>query len=161
MKIGSNLTITPFLWFDNNLEEAINFYTSIFEDSKISSINRSGESGPGSKGSVFSATFELAGQKFYGLNGGPMFKFTEAVSFFISCETQEEVDELWEKLSEGGAKSRCGWLKDQFGLSWQVIPKKLGELMSGKDPEKSGKVMQAMMKMDKIIIKDLEDAYNS
>ena len=161
MKIGHNLTITPFLWFDNNLEEAVNYYTSIFEGSTITSMNRSGEAGPGPKGSLFSATFELAGQKFYGLNGGPMFKFTEAISLFISCETQDEVDELWEKLSEGGEKSRCGWLKDKFGLSWQVVPNKLGELMYSKDSQKAGKVMQAMMKMDKIIIKDLEEAYNS
>lgn len=151
--------ITPFLWFDNNLEEAMEFYTSIFKDSKITNVARSGDHGPGPKGTVFTATFYLEGQEFYGLNGGPMFKFTEAVSFFVKCNTQEEIDEKWEKLSAGGQKSRCGWLKDKFGLSWQVVPPILGELLGDKDPEKAGRVMEAMMKMDKIDIAGLKKAY--
>ena len=147
--------IIPFLWFNDNAEEAMNFYTSVFKDSKIVSISRSGNGGP-----VTTGVFEIAGQKFYVLNGGPHFKFTEAVSLFVNCETQEEVDELWDKLSEGGEKSRCGWLKDQFGLSWQIIPTALGKLMYDKDREKSARVMQAMLKMDKINIRLLEEAYN-
>src|SRR5438105_5838982 len=114
--------ITPFLWFDNNAEEAANFYTSIFKNSKILSISRYGEAGPGPKGSVMSATFELEGQKFMALNGGPQFTFSPAISFFVNCETQPEVDELWEKLSAGGKKNRCGWLQDKFGVSWQIVP---------------------------------------
>ena len=144
--------ITPFLWFDGNLEEAVNFYVSIFKNSKITS----GLPAPGGK--AMSATFELDGQKFIGLNGGPMFKFTEAISFFVSCETQEEIDEMWEKLSEGGQKSRCGWLKDKFGLSWQVVPPILGQLLSDKDPSKSKRVMDSMLKMDKIDIATLKAA---
>ena len=131
--------IIPFLWFDGNAEEAMNFYTSIFKNAKAGSVNRIGPGGP-----VMSVTFELDGQKFMGLNGGPMFKFTEAVSFFVSCETQEEIDEKWEKLSEGGEKSRCGWLKDKYGLSWQIIPPVLGRLLGDPDPVKSQRVMQAM-----------------
>ncbi len=152
--------ITPFLWFNDNLEEAINFYASIFKNSKIGNVTRYGEAGPGPKGTVMSATFELEGQEFYALNGGPMFKFTEAISFFINCETQQEVDELWEKLSEGGEKSRCGWLKDKYGLSWQVIPTALGKMLGDKDPEKSKRVMQAMMQMSKIDIAALKQAYD-
>jgi len=144
--------ITTFLWFDNNAEEAMNFYVSVFKNSKLGKISRT----PDKK--VFSGTFFLEGQEFYALNGGPMFKFTEAISLFVKCETQEEIDEMWEKLSEGGEKSRCGWLKDKFGLSWQVIPPILGELLGDKDPAKAGKVMQAMMKMDKIDIQKLKDA---
>jgi len=151
--------ITPFLWFDGKAEEAMNFYVSIFKNSKAKSVTRSGKSGPGSEGKVMSATFELDGQEFFALNGGPHFQFTPAVSFFINCETQEEVDELWEKLSEGGEKSRCGWLKDKYGLSWQVIPSALNRLMSDKDAAKAGRVMQAMMQMSKIEIKKLEEAY--
>lgn len=151
--------ITPFLWFDNNAEEAINFYVSIFKNSKILNISRYGDAGPGPKGTVMSATFQLADQEFMALNGGPHFKFTEAISLFIKCETQEEVDELWEKLSEGGSKSRCGWLKDKFGLSWQVVPTILGELLQSKEPEKSNRVMQALMQMDKLDIQKLKDAY--
>jgi predicted 3-demethylubiquinone-9 3-methyltransferase (glyoxalase superfamily) len=151
--------ITTFLWFDNNAEEAISFYTSIFKNSKIGRISRYGEAGPGPKGQVMSATFTLEGQQFYALNGGPHFKFTEAISLFVDCKTQEEVDELWNKLSEGGQKSRCGWLKDKFGLSWQVIPSVMSELLGDKDPAKAARVMQAMMKMDKIVIKELQDAY--
>jgi len=144
--------ITPFLWFDGNLEEAVNFYVSVFKNSKITS----GLPAPGGK--AMSATFELDGQKFIGLNGGPMFKFTEAISFFVRCETQEEIDEMWEKLSEGGQKSRCGWLKDKFGLSWQVVPPILGQLLSDKDPSKSKRVMDAMLQMDKIDIAALKAA---
>jgi predicted 3-demethylubiquinone-9 3-methyltransferase (glyoxalase superfamily) len=151
--------ITPFLWFDNQAEEAAKFYTSIFKNSKISSISHYGEVGPGPKGSVMVVTFELAGEEFMALNGGPLFKFTEAVSLSVNCETQEEVDELWEKLSEGGEKGRCGWLKDKYGLSWQINPTVLGEMLSDKDAEKSNRVMQAMLQMDKIDIGKLEQAY--
>ena len=151
--------ITPFLWFDGNAEDAMNFYTSIFKNSKIGRITRYGDAGPGPKGTVMSATFQLDGQEFMALNGGPQFKFTEAISFFVNCETQEEVDELWEKLSAGGQKSRCGWLKDKYGLSWQIIPSALGEMLGDKDPEKSRRVMKAMLQMDKIDIKGLEQAY--
>ncbi|PYX25204.1 MAG: hypothetical protein DMG87_02225 [Acidobacteria bacterium] len=151
--------ITPFLWFDGKAEEAMNFYTSIFKNSKIGRITRYGDAGPGPKGAVMSGTFQLDGQEFMALNGGPQFKFTEAISFFVNCETQEEVDELWEKLSAGGQKSRCGWLKDKYGLSWQIIPSALGEMLGDKDPEKSRRVMKAMLQMDKIDIKGLEQAY--
>ena len=151
--------ITPFLWFDGKAEEAMNFYTSIFKNSKIGRITRYGDAGPGPKGAVMSATFQLDGQEFMALNGGPQFKFTEAISFFVNCETQEEVDELWEKLSEGGQKSRCGWLKDKYGLSWQIIPSALGKMLGDKDPEKSQRVMKAILQMDKIDIKRLEQAY--
>jgi predicted 3-demethylubiquinone-9 3-methyltransferase (glyoxalase superfamily) len=151
--------ITPFLWFDNQAEEAIKFYTSIFKNSKIGNVSRYGEAGPGPKGTVMSGTFELEGQKFMVLNGGPHFKFNESISFFVNCETQQEVDELWEKLSAGGQKSRCGWLKDKFGVSWQIIPTVLGQLLGDKDPEKSKRVMQAMLKMDKLDIQGLTQAY--
>ncbi len=151
--------ITPFLWFDNQAEEAVNFYTSIFKDSTISGISRHGEAGPGEQGTVMSVTFTLAGQDFIAINGGPPFKFTEAVSFFVNCKTQAEVDEVWEKLSEGGEKGRCGWLKDKFGLSWQVVPSILGKLLQDKDKEKSARVMQAMLQMDKIDIAGLKKAY--
>ncbi len=153
--------ITPFLWFDTQAEEAMNFYTSIFKNSKIGSVTRWGEAGPGKKGEVMSATFQLEGQEFMALNGGPHFKFNEAISFFVNCETQEEVDELWEKLSEGGAKQRCGWLKDKFGLSWQIIPSALGRMLQDKDPAKSRSVMTAMLQMDKIEIETLKRAYES
>lgn len=151
--------ITPFLWFDDKAEEAMKFYTSIFKNSKIGSVTRYGDAGPGPKGTVMSATFELEGQKFMALNGGPLFKFTEAISFFVNCETQQEVDELWEKLSAGGEKSRCGWLKDKYGLSWQIIPSVLGELLGDKDPAKSKRVMKAMLQMDKIDIEGLKRAH--
>lgn len=151
--------ITPFLWFDGKAEEAMNFYTSIFKDSKSGNVTRYGEAEPGSKGQVMIATFQLFGQEFTALNGGPKFKFTEAISFVVNCESQEEVDEYWDKLSEGGEKSRCGWLKDKFGLSWQIVPTVLGELMGDKDPEKAKRVMQAMLQMDKIDIKTLKQAY--
>ena len=154
----SKQKITPFLWFNNNAEEAMNFYAAIFKNSKFKILSRWGENGMGPKGSVMSATFELDGQKFMALNGGPMFSFTEAISFYVDCDTQEEVDMFWEKLSEGGAKSRCGWLKDKFGLSWQIIPSILGELLNSKDEGAGKRVMQAMMQMDKIIIEDLRKA---
>ena len=151
--------ITPYLWFDNQAEEAMNFYTSIFKNSKIGSVSRYGEGGPGPAGTVISATFQLEGQEFMALNGGPAFKFTEAISFFVSCETQAEVDELWDKLSEGGEIQMCGWLKDKFGLSWQIIPTVLGELMGDPDVEKAGRVMNAMLQMKKIDIAGLRRAY--
>ena len=151
--------ITPFLWFDNNAEEAANFYVSIFNNSNIGSVRRYGEAGPGPKGSVMSVTFKLDGQEFFALNGGPQFKFTPAISLFVNCETQKEVDELWEKLSAGGRKDRCGWLQDKFGLSWQIIPKQLGEMLSDKDPAKSQSVMKAMLQMDKIDIERLKRAH--
>jgi predicted 3-demethylubiquinone-9 3-methyltransferase (glyoxalase superfamily) len=152
--------ITPFLWFDGKAEEAMNFYLSIFKNSKVVSVNRSAEEGSGTKGKVTSVRFQLEGQEFFALNGGPEFTFSPAISFFVDCETQQEVDELWEKLSEGGEKSRCGWLKDKFGLSWQIIPSVLGELLQDKDAEKSERVWEAMFQMGKIDIKALKHAYN-
>jgi predicted 3-demethylubiquinone-9 3-methyltransferase (glyoxalase superfamily) len=152
--------ITPFLWFDDKAEEAMTFYASIFKNSRILNVTRYGDAGPGPKGSVMTATFELDGQKFMALNGGPHFKFTEAISLFVDCETQQEVDDLWDKLSAGGQKSRCGWLKDKYGLSWQIIPSALGKLLHDKDPEKSKRVMAAMLQMDKIDIKKLQQAYD-
>ncbi len=151
--------ITPFLWFNDNAEEAMNFYVSIFKNSTVGRVTRYGEAGPEPKGTVMSATFQLEGQEFFALNGGPQFKFTEAISFFVNCETQEEVDELWEKLSEGGKKDMCGWLKDKFGLSWQIIPTVLGQMLGDKDPAKSQRVMQAMLQMTKIDINGLKQAY--
>jgi predicted 3-demethylubiquinone-9 3-methyltransferase (glyoxalase superfamily) len=151
--------ITPFLWFNDNAEEAMNFYISIFKNAKIVSVSRYGDAGPGPKGTVMGATFELDGQQFFALNGGPHFTFSPAISFFVNCETQAEVDELWEKLSAGGEKQRCGWLKDKFDLSWQVIPSVLSEMLRDKDPAKSSRVMQAMMQMDKIEIAGLQRAY--
>ena len=151
--------ITPFLWFDGKAEEAANFYASIFKNSRIVSISRYGEARPAPKGTVMSVTFELDGQRFMALNGGPQFTFTPAISLFVSCETQEEVDELWEKLSAGGKKSRCGWLQDKYGLSWQIIPTALGKLMGDSDPQKSSRVMKAMLQMDKIDIQRLQQAY--
>jgi predicted 3-demethylubiquinone-9 3-methyltransferase (glyoxalase superfamily) len=152
--------ITPFLWFDGKAEEAMNFYVSVFKNSKVGSVARYGEGGPGPKGSVMTATFELDGQEFMALNGGPEFRFTEAISFYVNVETQEEVDELWEKLSQGGQQGRCGWLKDKFGLSWQVVPAILGKLLRDKDAEKSKRVMKAMLQMRKIDIKKLKLAYD-
>jgi predicted 3-demethylubiquinone-9 3-methyltransferase (glyoxalase superfamily) len=151
--------ITPFLWFDGNAEEAMNFYTSIFKNTEIRSMVRYGEEGPGPKDTVMTASFRLEGQEFVVLNGGPQFKFTEAISFVVNCQTQEEVDEYWEKLSEGGEKRQCGWLKDKFGVSWQVVPTVLNELLQDKDAERSGNVMKAMMQMSKIDIETLEKAY--
>ena len=151
--------ITPFLWFDGKAEEAANFYVSIFKNAKVLSVHRYGEEGPGPRGTVMSVTFQLNGQEFYALNGGPQFTFTPAVSFFGSCETQQEVDELWEKLSQGGAKQRCGWLTDKFGLSWQVVPTILGKLLQDKDPKKAGRVTKAMLQMDNLDIGRLKQAY--
>lgn len=144
--------ITPFLWFDNNAEEAVNFYASIFKNTKTLSVNRL-------NGKAMIVNFELEGQRFIALDGGPQFPFTEAFSMFVSCETQEEVDNYWSRLLEGGTPSRCGWLKDKFGLSWQIIPTALSQLMGDPDPKKSSAVFQAMMKMDKIVIADLQKAY--
>lgn len=152
--------ISPFLWFDGNAEEAVRFYVSIFKNSKILSVSRYGDAGPGPKGSVMVVTFELEGQEFMALNGGPHFKFTEAISFLVHCETQEEVDELWEKLSEGGERNSCGWLKDKFGVSWQVVPTSLGKMLQDKDPERSQRVMKAMLQMDKIDMNRLRQAYD-
>jgi len=152
--------ITPFLWFDNNAEEAMDFYSSIFPDAKIGDVRRYGDEGPGPAGTVMTATFELAGQAFMALNAGPQFKFSEAISFFVNCETQEEVDTLWEKLTAGGEESQCGWLKDKFGLSWQIIPTALGELLGDPDSEKTGRVMQAMLQMKKIDVATLRQAYD-
>ena len=151
--------ITPFLWFDNQAEEAMNHYVSIFKNSSVGKITRYGAAGPGPKGSVMVASFELEGQPFTALNGGPQFKFTEAVSFVVNCETQDEVDELWERLSAGGAEGQCGWLKDKFGLSWQIIPAALVELISDPDPEKSRRVTEAMMQMTRIDIAKLREAH--
>ncbi|MBM2840995.1 MAG: 3-demethylubiquinone-9 3-methyltransferase [Bacteroidetes bacterium] len=152
--------ITPFLWFDNQAEEAMNLYTSIFKNSKILSVARYGDAGPGPKGTVMTASFQLDGQEFVALNAGPRFKFTEAISFVINCTTQEDVDYYWEKLSgNGGQESMCGWLKDKFGLSWQVVPTVLIELLQDKDAAKSQRVMQAMLQMKKIDIRKLQQAY--
>jgi predicted 3-demethylubiquinone-9 3-methyltransferase (glyoxalase superfamily) len=152
--------ITPFLWFDGNAEEAMHFYTSVFKNSKTGNVVRYGEAGPGPKGSVMSVTFELDGQEFYALNGGPHFSFTPAVSFFVSCKTQEEVDYFWDKLSEGGQKQPCGWLQDKYGLSWQIIPAALGEMLHDKNAQKSQRVMKAMLQMKKIEIEGLRQAYD-
>ena len=159
--INQKQKIIPFLWFDGKAEEAIKLYTSIFKNSKIVSLSHWAEGAPFPKGQIMNGTFELEGQRFYAFDAGPMFKFTEAVSFFINCETQEEIDYFWEKLTaDGGQESMCGWLKDKFGLSWQIIPPVLGELLGDKDQAKAGRAMQAMMKMKKIIIADLQQAYD-
>ena len=150
--------ITPFLWFDNQAEEAMHFYVSIFKNSTAGGVTRYGEVGPGPKGSVMTATFEIQGQQFTALNGGPYFKFNEAVSFVVDCKDQAEVDEMWESLSEGGEKGQCGWLKDKYGLSWQVVPRTLIEFINDPDPAKSNRVMQAMMQMTKIDVATLEKA---
>ncbi len=152
--------ITPFLWYEDKAEEAANFYISIFKNSKILSVLRYGEVGPGPKGSVMTVEFQLEGQEFVALNGGPHFKFTEAISFVVNCATQEEVDYFWEKLTaDGGQASMCGWLKDKYGLSWQVVPTILIELFKDKDAEKSQRVMKAMLQMKKIDISKLKQAY--
>jgi predicted 3-demethylubiquinone-9 3-methyltransferase (glyoxalase superfamily) len=151
--------IHPFLWFDNQAEEAMNFYVSIFKNSKVGKVARYGDAGPGPKGSVMTATFELEGQQFTVLNGGPHFKFTEAISFVVDCKSQEEVDALWEKLTaDGGQPSHCAWLKDKFGVSWQIVPTVLMELLNDPDPQKSKRVMEAMLKMNKIDIATLKQA---
>jgi predicted 3-demethylubiquinone-9 3-methyltransferase (glyoxalase superfamily) len=151
--------ITPFLWFDQQAEEAMNFYVSIFKNSKILDVTRYGEEGPGKNGSVMSGTFQLEGQEFYALNGGPVFTFSQAISFFVSCETQPEIDAFWEKLSAGGEKQQCGWLKDKYGISWQIVPVLLGRLLNDPDPVKSGRVMKAMLQMKKLDIALLKRAY--
>jgi predicted 3-demethylubiquinone-9 3-methyltransferase (glyoxalase superfamily) len=158
---GVQKKITTFLTFDDRAEEAVEFYTSIFDDSRILSTRRYGSAGPGPEGELMTATFELAGQEFMALNGGPSFSFAQGISLFVDCETQEEVDELWEKLSEGGEKGPCGWLTDKFGVSWQVIPRQLGEMLGDKDADKSQRVMKAMLQMSKIDIEGLRRAYES
>jgi predicted 3-demethylubiquinone-9 3-methyltransferase (glyoxalase superfamily) len=152
--------ISPFLWFDTQAEEAAKFYTSIFKNSKITSIARYPEGSPGPAGQAMTVAFVLDGQEFTALNGGPIFHFTEAVSFVIDCGDQAEVDYFWNKLTEGGQESQCGWLKDKYGLSWQVVPEALGRLMSDPDPGKAQRVMQAMLKMKKIVVSDLQAAYD-
>jgi len=151
--------ITPFLWFDDQAEEAMNFYCSIFKNSKIGSLTRYGEAGPGAQGTVMSATFQIEGQEFMALNGGPLFAFTEAISFYVNCETQAEVDELWEKLTEGGEEVQCGWLKDKYGLSWQIVPAGLIELLYSQEAEKSRRAMEAMLQMKKLDIEKIRLAY--
>jgi len=155
--------ITPCLWFDAKAEEAVKFHASIFKNSKVGRIARYGEAGAKvsrrPKGSVMTATFEIAGQEFMALNGGPHFKFSEAISFIVNCETQKEIDEFWEKLSDGGEKGVCGWLKDKYGLSWQIVPTVLGGMMQDKDSEKSNRVMEAILQMKKLDIKRLKEAY--
>jgi predicted 3-demethylubiquinone-9 3-methyltransferase (glyoxalase superfamily) len=150
--------ITPFLWFDHQAEEAARFYTSIFPNSKINKVTRYNEAGPGPAGSVMTVEFQLEGQSFVALNGGPHFKFTEAISFVVNCETQDEVDNYWEKLSADGAEVQCGWLKDKYGLSWQVVPTALIKLLSDPDPEKAKRVMKVMFMMKKLDIRALEQA---
>ena len=155
--------ITPCLWFDDKAEEAVNFYVSIFKNSKVGSIARYGEAGAEvsgrPRGTVMTVAFQLEGQEFLALNGGPIFKFTEAISFIVNCETQEEIDKMWEKLSAGGEKGRCGWLKDKYGLSWQIVPPVLGEMLQDKNALKSERVMKAMLQMNKLDIKTLKQAY--
>jgi predicted 3-demethylubiquinone-9 3-methyltransferase (glyoxalase superfamily) len=157
--------ITPFLWFDDQSEEAVKFYTSIFKNSRVGKISRYGKAGEQASGrpagSVMTVEFQLDGQEFVALNGGPHFKFTEAVSFVVNCRTQAELDRIWKKLSAGGKEVQCGWLKDKYGLSWQIVPAVLGELLSGKDAAKSQRVMQAVLKMVKLDIKKLKQAYNT
>ncbi|WP_113702889.1 VOC family protein [Nonomuraea lactucae] len=150
--------ITTYLWFNDQAEEAAEFYTSLFDDSRIISVQRYGDAGPGPAGQAMMVTFELAGQRFLALNGGPQFTFTEAISLYVDCATQAEVDELWAKLTEGGEESHCGWLKDRWGLSWQIIPTVLPELLSSPDPAKAQQVMKAMLGMQKIDIRTLEEA---
>ena len=161
MKITPSQKITPFLWFDTQAEEAVKFYTSIFKNSKIGRITRYGEAGPGPAGSVMTIGFTLEGQEFVALNGGPHYKFTPALSFFVNCDTQAEVDELWEALSAGGQKVQCGWLADKFGLSWQIVPGALLEMLSDSDPAKSQRVMKAMLKMIKLETSVLKQAYDN
>ena len=153
-------TISPFLWFDTQAEQAANLYVSVFKNSRVLTTSRYGDAGPGPKGSVMTVTFELDGQRFIALNGGPHFKFSEAVSFSVNCQTQQEVDDYWSKLSAGGEEGPCGWLKDQYGLSWQINPTILGEMLSDPDPLKAKRVMEAMLKMKKIDIAGLQRAYD-
>lgn len=151
--------ITPFLWFENQAEDAMHFYTSVFKNSKVGGVTRMGDGGPGSEGSVMTASFELEGLQFTALNGGPHFKFNEAISFVVDCQSQAEVDELWEKLTDGGEEGQCGWLKDRFGVSWQIIPSELGELLNDPDPEKAGRATEAMLQMKKIDLQALRAAH--
>lgn len=153
--------ITPFLWFNNQAEEATNFYLSVFKNSKIVSITRYGDAGPGPKGTIMTTKFLIGAQEFVALNGGPQFTFSQAISFVINCRTQKEVDEFWEKLSEGGEKQQCGWLKDKYGVSWQIVPVVMVEMLNDPDPAKSQRVMKAMLQMNKIDIKILKQAYNN
>ncbi len=152
--------ITPFLWFDGQAEEAMNFYTSIFRNSKIGTVSRYGDAGPGPRGQVMTASFQLEGQDFLALNGGPQYAFTPAISLYVDCQDQEEVDTLWEKLSAGGEPGRCGWLKDRFGVSWQIIPSALPRLMGDKDRAAAARVMQAMLTMSRIDVNALQAAYD-
>lgn len=152
--------ITPFLWFDNNAEEAVNFYISLFNESEIFGISHYGEGSPLPKGTVMSINFKLAGQAFMALNGGPIFTFSPAISFFVKCDNQDEIDFLWDKFSDGGEPQRCGWIKDRYGLSWQIVPSVMFSLINSKNPEKSKNMMTVLMKMDKLIIKGLQEAYD-
>ena len=152
--------ITPFLWFNDNAEDAINFYTSIFKNSRVINLSRYGEGAPVPSGTLMNGTFQIEGQEFMVLNGGPHFKFNEAISLFVDCESQAEVDELWGKLTEGGEEGNCGWLKDKFGVSWQIIPRALGELLNAPDPDQAQRVMQAMLQMKKIEVEKLQQAYD-
>jgi predicted 3-demethylubiquinone-9 3-methyltransferase (glyoxalase superfamily) len=152
--------ITPFLWFDDKAEEAANFYISVFEDSKITGLTHYGEAGPGPKGSVMTVAFQLRGQQFVALNGGPQYKFTPAVSFVVDCQTQEQIDRYWDKLVAGGPPVQCGWLTDKYGLSWQIVPAGFGDMIQDKDAQRSARVMQAMFKMVKLDIAELRRAYD-
>jgi len=154
------LKITPFLWFDNQAEEAAKFYTSIFKNSKVVQVSHYGDAGPRPKGSVMTVAFELEGQQFTALNGGPLFKFNEAISFVVDCKSQEEVDYMWARLTDGGEEGMCGWLKDKFGLSWQIVPKQMGDLLGSPDRKKSMAATNAMLKMKKIVISDLQEAFD-
>jgi predicted 3-demethylubiquinone-9 3-methyltransferase (glyoxalase superfamily) len=151
--------ITPFLWFDHQAEEAVNFYLSLFKNSRIDRVHRYGKEGPGPEGTIMTIAFQLDGQEFVALNGGPHYTFSPAISFFVNCETQREVDDLWEKLSAGGKKDHCGWLTDKFGVTWQIVPRILLELLGDKERVKAGRVMQSMLQMDKLDIGKLRDAY--
>jgi predicted 3-demethylubiquinone-9 3-methyltransferase (glyoxalase superfamily) len=153
--------ITPFLWFDGNAEEAVSFYTSVFKDGKIVSIDRYPDDFPGMQGKVLTAVFQLNGQEFMAIDGGPQYKFTEAISLFVSCENQEEVDAYWDKLSDGGQILQCGWLTDKYGVTWQIIPRALPEMLQDKDPARAKRVMDAMMQMKKIDVSELQKAYGA
>jgi predicted 3-demethylubiquinone-9 3-methyltransferase (glyoxalase superfamily) len=153
--------ITPFLWFDHQAEEAAGFYVSIFPNSMIAKVVRYGKAGPGPPGSAMTVQFQLEGQSFVALNGGPLYKFTEAISFVVNCETQDEVDAYWEKLCAGGTEIQCGWLKDKFGLTWQIVPTVLSQLLSDPDPEKSQRVMKALMTMKKLDVRALKQAFDN
>lgn len=157
---GKPQKISPFLWFDDRAEEAANFYVSIFKNSRVGAVSRYSEEGPGPAGSVMVVRFQLEGQEFLALNGGPTFKFTPAISFVVDCQTQQEVDEFWEKLSAGGETSQCGWLTDKFGLSWQIVPSIVAEYMQDEDRERSGRVMKAILQMEKLDIRKLQQAYD-